>query len=339
MILTFRYLVIFAIFLSGVSNFASEILRFVAWKAVEDANGYQIQIRDSKGKILIDKKIEKNYFSVQEIPLGDLYVRTAPLNVFLKPVIWSAWTEVEVMLSAVPSIEALKNAPQKEIQIDKPIAEFSIEGDAFLEVTEIELAQKDKKLTIVDKKFINEKRIDIQVDTSNAKSGDYDLTIMNPFQKPQKVPKFLKVPEKTVEVVVVPPPPPPEEPKVEVPKGKPYHEYSYLEFLALLETFKEAKSCSTMVPEPAVSECFNTYITLKHQTKDSRDIFAFFRLINSNEMDRYYGYEYFEKNCKPLFRPAKERMEHVLIKERGNVDPLELQRVRLALQKLSACPL
>ncbi len=322
---------------------ASEVLKFVAWKPIEDASGYQIQIRDSKGKVFIDKKIEKNYFSVQDIPTGDMMVRTAPLNAFQKPVTWSPWTELEVMLSAVPSIEFFKDRPTKEIAIDKEFTEIEIDGSQFLDVTEIELTLKDKKLPVVEKKYVNENRIDVKVDTRNAKGGDYDLTIINPFQKPQKVPKFLKVQQKVEEPKVVvkeeppPPPPPKEEPIVEVPKGKPYHEYTYPEFMAFLETLKDKKECSTKVPEPAVAECFKTYITLNVKSKDNRDIFAFFRLINSNETDRYFGYEYFEKQCSPVFRPAKERMEYFVEKEKGNVDPLEVNQVYFSLQRLKEC--
>lgn len=323
---------------------ASEVLKFVAWKPIEDASGYQIQIRDGKGKIIIDKKIEKNYYSVQDIPTGDMMVRTAPLNAFQKPVTWSNWTELEILLSAVPSIEFFKDRPTKEVTIDKEFTEIEIDGAQFLDVTEIELTLKDKKLPVVEKKYINENRIDVKVDTRNAKGGDYDLTIINPFQKPQKVPKFLKVQEKAQpvkeepKVVIKEEPPPPEpEPVIEVPKGKPYHEYTYPEFMAFLETLKEKKECSTLVPEPAVADCFKTYITLNVKSKDNRDIFAFFRLINTNETDRYFGYEYFEKQCTPVFRPAKERMEHFVVKEKGNVDPLEVTRVYFSLQKLKEC--
>jgi len=332
-------LLIFSPFL-GI--FASEVLRFVAWKAIEDANGYQVQIKDAKGKVIVDKKIEKNYYSIQDLPTGDMFVRTAPLNAFLKPVVWSPWTELEVLLSITPTIEIPKDKPKPVVSQDKPISQIAIEGDHFLDVTEIELSQKQRKLPILEKNYVNEKRIDVKVDTTNAKPGDYDLTIVNPFQKPQKIANFMSLEAKPFETpkdppkIELPPPPPPKE-EVVVPQGKPYHEYSYPEFMAFLDSVKAAKPCATLVPEPAVAECFNTYITIRDKSKDSRDIFAFFRLINDNETDRYYGYEYFEKQCAPIFRPAKERFDHFLEKERGNVDPLEITRVRMAQQRLREC--
>jgi hypothetical protein len=323
------------LFFGYITNlFSTELYRFVAWRPIADASGYQIQIKDKQGKVIVDKKIEKNYFPVQDLTVGDYSVRSAPLNIFKKPVIWSQWKEMEVLISEIPRVDFYKDKPTIQLKPIQPdvngakISELEIDGENFLDVTEVEISQENKKLPVLSKSFKNEKRIDIKVDTTNAASGEYDLTIINPFQKPQKVPKFLKI-EKQVET--------PPQVVIEAPRGIGLHTYSFAQLMAYLQENK-AKNCPTStVPEPALAECFQTYVTLNSKSKDSKDIFAFYKLISENQMDRINGYHYFENHCKPVFRAAKERMNDFYTKQRGSLDPEEVEILGISVKKINSC--
>jgi len=314
---------------------SSELYKFVAWKPIEDASGYQIQIKDKSGKIIIDKKIEKNYFPVQDLGIGDYSVRSAPLNIFKKPVIWSPWKEMEVLISEIPRVDYYKDKPTVKLkpldpdpETGKKISELEIDGQNFLDVTEVEISQKEKKLPLLKKEFMSEKRIDVKVDTTNAPEGEYDLTIINPFQKPQTISKFLKIEkqdEKPIDKVV------------EVPAGRPLYTYSYPEFMSYLKA-NQPKNCpNSTVPEPALSECYNTYVTLNAKSKDTKDIYGFYKLISENQQDRMNGYRYFENKCKPVFRSAKERMNEWYSKQKGNLDPEEISFLENSLKKINSC--
>ncbi|TGN06854.1 hypothetical protein [Leptospira ilyithenensis] len=326
-----RSSLIFLISLSFVSSLiASELYKFVAWKNIPDASGYQIQIKDTQGKVVVDKKIEKNYYSVQDIGVGDYFVRTAPLNIFKKPVVWSPWKEMEILISEVPTVDSNKDKPKLALKIQesekdqKQVSELEIQGDHFLDVTEVEISKEEKKLPIIGKQFKSDKRIDVTVDTTNASAGDYDLTIVNPFQKPQTISKFLKVEEK-------------KEPVVEVPKEKSLNSFTYPELMAFLNANK-AESCPmTGVPGPTLSECYSDYIVLNQKTNDAKDIFAFYKLISENQSDRFSSYTYFEGKCKPVFRPAKERIVDFLGKRRGSLDPEEIFRLEETIKKIDSC--
>ncbi|GBF50236.1 hypothetical protein LPTSP4_17600 [Leptospira ryugenii] len=313
------------------SVFASELYKFVAWKPIDDASGYQIQIKDKSGKIVIDKKIDRNYFSVQDLIVGDYTVRTAPLNIFKKPVVWSPWKEMEVLISEIPRVDYYKDKPTVKLTEREPdpvtgkkVSDVEIDGQNFLDVTEVEISQKDKRLPVLQKKYVSDKRIDVKVDTTNAPSGEYDLTIINPFQKPQVVSKFLKIEKK-------------DEQTVEVPTGKPLHTYSFSELVAYLKA-NEAKNCpNTSVPAPAISECYNTYVTLNSKNKDAKDIFAFYKLVSDNSQDRINAYRYFDSKCKPVFRAAKERMNEWLNQKSGVLDPEEIAVLSLSTKKINSC--
>lgn len=365
-----RYLILISfLFLLFSPMQATDPLKFIAWKPISDASGYQIQIKDKKGNIIIDRKIEKNFYSVQELNIGDYTVRTAPLNLFKKPVIWSPWQEMEVLLSEVPKVDFYRDKPTikiKSIESDEDVNELvdaltggpvevgedgkplhgppvskgkkkskvsliEIDGEHFLDVTEVEISQEKKQLPILSKNFYNEKRIDVKVDTSNANPGEYDLTIINPYQKPQKIPKFLSIekePEKPKTVVATP---------IEIPRGLGLHTYSFAQLMAYLAENK-AKNCpASTVPQPALSECFETYVTLNSKSKDSKDIFAFYKLISENQQDRMNGYAYFENRCKPVFRAAKERMNDFYVKQRGSLDPEEIDSLGKSVKKINSC--
>jgi hypothetical protein len=336
-------LILFLLFSSMQSTlFAVEVFKVVAWKPIAEASGYQIQIKDKKGAIIIDKKIEKNYYPIQDLNVGDYVVRSAPLNIFKKPVVWSPWKEIELLISEIPRVDYYKDRPTVELKPIEPdatgakISELEIDGENFLDVTEIEISQKNKKLPILNKDFKNPKRIDVKIDATNAPEGDYDLTIINPFQKPIKVAKFLKI-DPPVQGPSTISAPTATKLEVEVPKDRPLHTYSYPEFMAYLAENK-AKNCpNSSVPEPALAECFQTYVTLNSKSKDSKDIFAFYKLISENQLDRINGYNYFESRCKPVFRPARERMNQFLTKERGSLDPEEIDSLSSSVKKINSC--
>ncbi|TGN19445.1 hypothetical protein [Leptospira idonii] len=316
------------------SLFASELYKFVAWKPIEDASGYQIQIKDKQGKIIIDKKIEKNYFSVQDLAVGDYFVRSAPLNLFKKPVVWSEWKEMEILISEIPTVEKKENdkpaislkKPEPSVENKSTVSELEIEGDNFLDVTEVEIKQQETKLPILEKQFKNERRIDVKVDTAKASPGDYDLTIVNPFQKPQVVSKFLKIEET-----------PPAKTVVEVPKGKQLHQFTYEEYMSYLEENKVKDCDMTKIPGPTLGGCYKSYVTINQSTKETRDMYAFFRLISENQNDRFFGYSYFETKCKPVFLPAKQRMTDLLNKKRSSLDSEETAKLEKAVKKLATC--
>ncbi|MCW7494054.1 hypothetical protein ND861_15510 [Leptospira sp. 2 VSF19] len=327
---------VFIIFgLLSFSIGAQDGTKLIAWKPIPDASGYQIQIKEKTGKIVIDKKIDTPYQSIEDLPSGVYLVRTAPLNLFKKPAVWSAWKDLEVILSEPPKVVTEEEKPiilpKSESKTEKTIANVTIEGEHFLDATKVDLTKKNVALPILSKEVKSSERIDLKVDTTDAKSGPYDLTVTNPYQKPKVVTNFVKV----------------EEPKhsedddskkskISVPKGKPFRDYSYEEMLAFLETDVAVNCKNTKVPALTLSECHKTYVILNFTSEDNQSVFEFYKLINENESDRISAYQYFAKNCSPKFRPAFERME-LQLKNQRNLDPEEKQTLTQELAKFRNC--
>ncbi|MCZ8342280.1 MAG: hypothetical protein O9301_04545 [Leptospira sp.] len=357
------------IVLGQIQIYGEDLKRVVAWKPIREASGYQIQIKDKKGNRVVDKQIEKSFYSVEDLPTGDYEVRTAPLNLFKKPVVWSNWRELEIIISEPPKVTIEERKPA--ILIEKKDEALSnqndsktkpqtiaIKGDNFLDVTEVEIKKESYKIPILEKDTISKQQIDVKIETKGAKPGDYDLTVTNPYQKPKVISNFLKIEnanteksatkkEDTVEdqAALV------ESKKTEsqkdsdtpskkessLPAGKPLNDYSYEEMMKFLES-NVAENCKqTKIPAITLGECNKTFVTVNESTLLNKNIFAFYKLIGTNSSDRMSAYKHFGENCKPGFRPAKEKMDE-LWKNKNNLEPEERQFLGNSLQKITNCP-
>ncbi|TGL85152.1 hypothetical protein EHQ68_18105 [Leptospira congkakensis] len=340
---------------------AQDGTKLIAWKPIADASGYQIQVKEKSGKIVIDKKIDTPYHSIEDLPSGVYLVRTAPLNLFKKPAVWSVWKDLEVIISEPPQVVTEEEKPiilpKSEIKSEKTVSNLTIEGEHFLEATKVDLTKKNESLPILSKEVKSSERIDLKVDTTEAKTGPYDLTVTNPYQKPKVVSNFLQIeePKHTVglesnhltgsvakqEPSVSQKTNPkenldPKKQKVTVPKGKMFNDYSYEEMLAFLESDIAVNCKHTKVPALTLSECHKTFVILKFANEDNHSVFEFYKLVSENETDRISAYQYFSTNCSPKFRPALERME-LQSKNRSNLDPDERQSLLQELTKFRTC--
>lgn len=325
---------------------AQEGTKLIAWKPIPEASGYQIQIKEKSGKTVIDKKIDTAYHSIEELPSGAYQVRTAPLNLFKKPAVWSAWKDLEVIISEPPKVVIEEQKPiilpKSESKVEKSISNVTIEGEHFLEATKVDLTKKNETLPILSKEVKSPERIDLKVDTTDAKSGPYDLTVTNPYQKPKVVSNFVQVEDPKHNTTDADGNEEPQntgskKSKINVSKGKLFRDYTYEEMLAFLETDVAVNCKNTKIPALTLSECHKTYVILNFSSEDNHSVFEFYKLINENESDRVSAYQYFSKNCSPRFRPAFERME-LQWKNRINLDPDERQSLLQELTKFRNCP-
>lgn len=344
--------------------YAEDLKRVVAWKPIREASGYQIQIKDKKGNRVVDKQIETSFYSVEDLPTGDYEVRTAPLNSFKKPVVWSNWRELEIIISEPPRVTIDEKKPAILIEKKDDTSSnqndsktkpqtIAIKGDNFLDVTEVEIKKESYKIPILEKDTISKQQIDVKIETKGAKPGDYDLTVTNPYQKPKVVSNFLKIENTTSDKSNAKKEDStqdqtasneskkgtntPTKKESNLPDGKSLNDYSYEEMMKFLES-NVAENCKqTKIPAITLGECNKTFVTVNESTILNRNIFAFYKLIGTNSSDRMSAYKHFSENCKPGFRPAKEKMDE-LWKNKNNLEPEERYFLAESLQKITNCP-
>ncbi len=82
----------------------------LTWEEVEGAVSYRIVIKDPKGRTIIDKNAESNYF-VLELQPDNYKIRIGGINKFGKVGSWSDWAD---LIIEKPVLETAKEEKEKE---------------------------------------------------------------------------------------------------------------------------------------------------------------------------------------------------------------------------------
>ncbi len=152
---------------------------FIEWRAIPAANGYRVEIK-SENKVIIETNVTENIYYV-DLPKGKYEFRIAVLNFFKKPVVWSYWNPLRVIISQQPVL----NSDRQELAIGDKV---ELSGSNFLENTKISLLN-GSQVTSVDTSIINDKQLSFSTD--KVKAGTYDLLVENPNNKKLKLEKYL----------------------------------------------------------------------------------------------------------------------------------------------------
>lgn len=161
------------------------------WRPIPDAGGYQVEIKDSRGKITREKT---NGSQIQiELPPGAYEHRIGVLNKYGRVSVFSAWIPFEVILSQKPEVIAAEKS--KFLSKDMPET-FEIKGKHFTEATKVIL--KDSKGNEIPVKSIdikNSETMVITIDKKKAPEGAVSLRLENPRNKSTEKENYFLVAE------------------------------------------------------------------------------------------------------------------------------------------------
>jgi hypothetical protein len=155
---------------------------FIEWKPVDNSNGYKLEIRNDKKLILIEAYTDKNIY-FPDLQKGKYEFRIAVLNLFKKPVVYSYWNSLKVIVSRKPILN------EKDLSIAQNTNTLLL-GNNFLENTKINLLNNGKSYPI-QTNLINENKLELITEKLNP--GVYDISLINPNQKQTEIKSFLKV--------------------------------------------------------------------------------------------------------------------------------------------------
>ncbi|PJZ49379.1 LIC11435 family protein [Leptospira saintgironsiae] len=171
--------------------FAKEEGVKLEWKPIPDAGGYQVEIKDSRGKITKEKT---NGSQIQiELPPGAYEHRIGVLNKYGRVSVFSAWIPFEVILSQKPEVIAAEKS--KFLSKDMPET-FEIKGKHFTEATKVIL--KDSKGNEIPVKSIdikNSETMVVTIDKKKSPEGAVSLRLENPRNKSTERENYFLVAE------------------------------------------------------------------------------------------------------------------------------------------------
>lgn len=152
---------------------------FIEWRSISAANGYRVEIK-SENKIIVETNVTENIYYV-DLPKGKYEFRIGILNLFKKPVVWSYWNPLRVIVSKEPTLDSeYIQLPQGE--------EARVKGNHFLENTKVNLISQGKTI-LVENKINSENQLSFP--TKNLKVGTYDILLENPNNKKLKKEGYL----------------------------------------------------------------------------------------------------------------------------------------------------
>lgn len=186
----FIYLLIFFLSITNLHSQSngSQEEDIIEWSDVKASNGYQIQIRNTKKKVIIDEKILDTKYKVQ-LPEGIYELRIGVYNKFLKIIGYSEWEKITIKKVLNPIVSGTSEAISEDLVANKPI---KILGDNFTSDTKIEIQTGSEKILPDEILYINEKELDI-VFKRNIPQGSYDLFVINPRNKKSKKENYLTI--------------------------------------------------------------------------------------------------------------------------------------------------
>jgi hypothetical protein len=166
------------------------------WEEVKFSKGYQVQIRNSNKKVIIDEKIFENKYKIK-LPEGVYEERLGVYNKFGKISGYSEWQKIVINKVYNPQIDSNKISIQNDINIHKIV----IKGNYFTSDTKVILKSEKENIKINEQIFKSEKEIEITINVENVSSGIFDLIIINPRNKKGSSLEYLSIVDKNINLV------------------------------------------------------------------------------------------------------------------------------------------
>ncbi len=149
---------------------------YLQWMEVDGATGYIVEIVSEKNRPVVTRKVSSSTIRVP-LPVGEYSFRVGAVNKFDKVGSWSDWAPLVILESPNPKFDRI--SPEKTRKGDLP-NEILVTGKNIMRGALVKLWQKNISLEARNVEYISDSKISFTVDVENARSGAYDLEIVNP---------------------------------------------------------------------------------------------------------------------------------------------------------------
>ncbi|MCB1173986.1 MAG: hypothetical protein KDK39_10485 [Leptospiraceae bacterium] len=306
--------------------FGQSLNGYLAWKAIPGSHGYHLQIRNQQTRqVIVDQIVESTRFKI-DLPLGSYENRTAPLNRFGKPMVWSYWRNLEIATAPQPKL-----SPPK-MQMIGDAWQFEIQGKGLLPATRYYFEQKDKQIPVKSsQRVLRGDQLIIRLPGSAFSPGPWDLVAVNPGNKVERFSNVISVTEGQAEPVIATVST--NDQKTDPTDQSPAAVNGVAQYRQYVRQLKRSCKASSL-PDVLIKRCFENHVTLYLESKDNRNLYSFILLESQNISDRMQALQYYQDEC-PVFKPAQSLVQ-ARLQERARWQTVELQRM-LAYQA-KKCP-
>lgn len=318
---------------------------YVEWKPVPGSSGYQVQVRETKTKkILVDKTVQGTMLDVDLAP-GLYQSRVAPLSPFGRPLQWSDWRPLNVLISLRPEFN---EQPRVVIEGSRPTT-VVITGRNFTRSMRLTLRNESGSHPILDRR-VNEAGTEVQfsIQPGRYPEGEYDLHLENPRQKNSVIPAFVsvRVPQNLALLDGKNQPgkdsgtadgnPGRKDDKTDPGKNRPDTQPGNGDYREQLRNMPSTCKGSGL-PDVLIKHCYKYHLVLDLSTQDKTDLHQYLLAYQGNYAERMTGYNYFRSGCTPLGGQVRVFLEERLEMSRESLEAGERADIERTIESLKQC--
>lgn len=326
---------------------------YVEWKPVPGSSGYQVQVRETRTKkVLVDQTVEGTLLDVNLGP-GLYESRVAPLSPFGRPIQWSDWRQLNVLIARNPEVN---EHARVVVEAGRPTVVL-ITGVNFARSMRVSLKNESGTFALPDRK-INEAGTEVILSIAPGKfpEGEYDVVLENPRQRIVVMPRmvFIKAPQDVAarldgkkdktQATDKNGDKKPGDKSTDKPGDKTADKTGdktrpgeiagdYREYLRTLPS-----TCKNSgLPDFIIKQCFKYHLVLDLSTPQKVDMHQYLLAYQGNFSERMTGYNYFRTTCGDLSSQVVRFLEERLEMSRESLDAVERENIEHTLEHLKSC--
>lgn len=168
------YILIIFFIMSGHFIYAQNE-RLIKWQPVYGAGGYIIEIKNSDGRIIIEKEIISASFDISKLDSGKYSYRITTLNKLKQRGRSTSWTGFTVEKAVIPEIKSIS---RKFLAWSYDNPRILVRGNNFDKNTKIFLRKGTQKIE-TDSRFNSDTELSFEYDPESDDAGTYDVVAVN----------------------------------------------------------------------------------------------------------------------------------------------------------------
>lgn len=309
---------------------------YIEWRPVPGSAGYQVQVRETESeKVLVDTTVDATTLDV-DLAIGKYEHRIAPLSPFGKPIVWSDWKSLTILVAKAPVV----TDPQKVVINERKPFSIILAGENFARAVKVFFKGDSTVVPIANRTVSKDgTMLTLLVNPEKIPPGEYGILLENPRQKlwtgdnlvsltyPIEVAavetkKTDKTNEKTDKTD-----------KKTDKKNEKKPEADYREYLRTLKM-----SCAgSGLPDFLIRQCYKYHVVLDLSTDEKVSMYNYIRAYQGNHTERMRGYSYFDDTCSPLGPAMQKMLEERMEESAKTLDMTERQQIQRTLAAVRSC--
>ncbi|GEM_PF-1749396 len=157
------------------ANLSAQNERMIKWQSVYGAGGYIIEIKNSDGKVIVEKELLSTSYDISRLDSGKYSYRVTTLNKLKQRGRSTSWIGFTVEKAVIPEI---KSVSHKILAWSFDNPGVAVKGISFDNSTKIFLRKGTVNIK-TETEFISDSELNFKYNPDTDKAGVYDLVALN----------------------------------------------------------------------------------------------------------------------------------------------------------------